>query len=304
MPSAFALCRSDYLYYRKLYYCPIWWSVPSINLTLIASCSQSCNAFWDEEAGISLSTSLMVPDSHALHGSNSHIAFDDPGIITEDAQQERDQETFTLHLQPIDPTQPTTPQDIPQPPQTSHSPQLSTTQVDTQMGPEFWSHWSSQQVQYCASLNTHSQYLSSLPHHLPRLSRNSGRLIVQVGRIANSMEQMRADNTQMQSNLQRILDDQQRQQQSLIQIIQHNQMINDNLSRMIANNTAANTQLTASLNNLSQSLSVLASHHATSSSGTMTPSHTPVHSPVRRSSRTRTNEPAHSSAPSTHKKKH
>ncbi|XP_063801336.1 protein piccolo-like isoform X2 [Pseudophryne corroboree] len=129
----------------------------------------------------------------------------DPAIITEDAQQERDQETFTLHLQPIDLTQTTTPQDIPQPPQTSHCPQLSTTQVDTQMGPEFWSRWSSQQAQYCASLNTHSQYLSSLPHHLPRLSRNSGRLIVQVGRIANSMEQMRADNTQMQSNLQRIL---------------------------------------------------------------------------------------------------
>ncbi|XP_063810772.1 uncharacterized protein LOC135038975 [Pseudophryne corroboree] len=178
----------------------------------------------------------------------------DPAIITEDDQQERDQETFTLHLQPIDPTQPTTPQDIPQPPQTSHSPQLSTTQVNTQMGTEFWSRWSSQQAQHYACLTTHSQYLSSLPHHLPRLSRNSGRLIVQVGRIANSMEQMRADNSQMQTNLQRILDEQQRQQQSLIQIIQHNQMINDNLSRIIANNTAANTQLTASLNNISQSL--------------------------------------------------
>ncbi|XP_063808832.1 uncharacterized protein LOC135014878, partial [Pseudophryne corroboree] len=228
----------------------------------------------------------------------------EPPIMPEDAQQESDlQDKYTLHLQAIDPTQPTTPQDITQPPQTSHIPQLSPTPPQPQMAPEFWSSWATQQAQHYACLNTHTQYLASLPHHLPRLSRNSGRLIVQVGRIANSMEQMRADNSQMQANLQRIMDDQQRQQQALIQIIQHNQLINENLSRIIANNTAANTQLTASLNNLSQSLNVLASHQLSSSSGTITPSQTPVTSPVRRSSRTRTNEPSQYSAPSTQKKR-
>ncbi|XP_063789203.1 uncharacterized protein LOC134944503 [Pseudophryne corroboree] len=221
--------------------------------------------------------------------------------MAKDAQQESDQQdTYTLHLQAIDPTQTTTPQDIPQPPQTSHSPQLSPTPPQQQMAPEFWSSWATQQAQHYACLNTHTQYLASLPHHLPRLNRNSGRLIVQGGRIVNSMEQMRADNTQMQANLQRIMDEQQRQQQTLIQLIQHNQMINENLSRIIANNTAANTQMTASLNNLSQSLNVLASHQVSSSSGTTTPSQTPVNSPVRRSSRTRPNEPGQASAPSTH----
>ncbi|XP_063771740.1 integrator complex subunit 3 homolog [Pseudophryne corroboree] len=228
----------------------------------------------------------------------------EPPIIPEDTQQETDlQESYTLHLQEIDPNQPTTPQDITQTPQTSHSPQLSPTRPQPQMGPEFWSSWATQQAQHYACLNTHSQYLASLPHHLPRLSRNSGRLIVQVGRVSNSMVQMRADNSQMHANLQRIMDDQQRQQQALIQIIQHNQLINESLSRIIANNTAATTQLTASLNNLSQSLNVLASHQLSSSSGTTTPSQTPVTSPVRRSSRTRTNEPSQSSAPSKQKTK-
>ncbi|XP_063795486.1 uncharacterized protein LOC134957463 isoform X2 [Pseudophryne corroboree] len=228
----------------------------------------------------------------------------EPAIMPEDAQQESvQQDAYTLHLQPIDDTQPTTPQDIPQPPQTSHSPQLSTTPGQTPMGPEFWSGWAKQQAQNYACLNTHSQYLACLPHHLPRLARNSGRLIVQVARIANSMEQMRADNCQMQANLVRIMDEHQRQQQSLIQIIQHNQIINDNISRIIASHTAANTQLTASLNILSQSLNVLAAHQVSSSSGTTTPNQTPVQSPVRRSSRTRSNDPGQSSAPSTHTKK-
>ncbi|XP_063788725.1 polycystin-1-like protein 3 [Pseudophryne corroboree] len=135
----------------------------------------------------------------------------EPPLMAEDSQQESDQQdTYTLHLQAIDPTETTTPQDIPQPPQTSHSPQLSPTPPQ-QMAPEFWSSWATQQAQHYACLNTHTQYHASLPHHLPRLSRNSGRLIVQVGRIANSMEQMGADNTQMQANLQRIME--QRQQQ-------------------------------------------------------------------------------------------
>ncbi|XP_063812558.1 uncharacterized protein LOC135050218 [Pseudophryne corroboree] len=228
----------------------------------------------------------------------------EPPIMVEDAQQESDQQpTYTLHLQPIDPTQPTTQQDITQIPQTSHSLQLRPTPPQQQMAPEFWSSWATQQAQHYACLNTHTQYLASLPHHLPRLSRNSGRLIVQVGRIANSMEQMRADNSQMQANLLRIMDEQQRQQQALIQIIQHNQLVNENLSRIIASNTATNTQLTASIHNLSQSINVLASQQISSSSGTTTPSQTPVTSPVRRTSRTRANEPGQSSAPSTHTKK-
>ncbi|XP_063797946.1 uncharacterized protein LOC134965429 [Pseudophryne corroboree] len=224
--------------------------------------------------------------------------------MVEDAQQESDQQpTYTLLLQPIDPTQPTTQQDITQTPQTSVSPQLMPTTPQQQMTPDFWNSWATQQAQNYACLNTHTQHLASLPHHLPRISRNSGRLIAQVGRIANSMEQMRADNSQMLANLTRIIDEQQRQQQALIQIIQHNQVVHENLSRIIASNTATNNQLNASIHNLSQSINVLASQQVSSSFGTTTPSQTPVTSPIRRSSRTRATEPGQSSAPSTKKKK-
>ncbi|XP_063798301.1 uncharacterized protein LOC134965851 [Pseudophryne corroboree] len=226
----------------------------------------------------------------------------DPAIMSDDGQQDRAQETFTLHLQPIDPTQANMAQDIPQQPQASQTQQMSSTPGTMQTDQEFWSGWASHQAHHSACLTTQIQHLSSLPHHLPKVSRNSARLIVQVGRIANTMEQMRADNSQMQANHQRIMDEQQRQHQTLIQIIQHNQVINDNLSRIIANNTAAYTQLTASLNILSQNLSVMGQHHVTSSSGTTTPSQTPVQSPVRRSSRSRTHEPPQASAPSTQKK--
>ncbi|XP_063784791.1 transcription factor SPT20 homolog [Pseudophryne corroboree] len=225
----------------------------------------------------------------------------EPPIMVEDAQQEPDQQpTFRLHLQPIDPTQPTPQQDIPQ---ASVSPQLIPTPPQQQMSPDFWNSWATQQVQNSAYLNTHTQHLASLPHHLPRISRNSGRLIVQVGRIATSMEQIRVDNTQMLANLTRIIDEQQRQQQTLIQVIQHNQVVNESLSRIIASHTATNIQLNASIHNLSQSITVMAAQQVTSSSGTTTPSETPVTSPVRRSSRTRANDPGQTSAPSTHKKK-
>ncbi|XP_063775319.1 phosphatidylinositol-glycan biosynthesis class X protein [Pseudophryne corroboree] len=225
----------------------------------------------------------------------------DPTIMAEDDQQEPDQQpTFTLHLTPVDPTQPTQQQDMPQ---ASVRPQLIPTPPQQQMSADFWTSWATQQVQNTAYLNTHTQHLASLPHHLLRISRNSGRLIVQVGRIATSMEQIRADNTQMLSNLTRIIDEQQRQQQALIQVIQHNQVVNETLSRIVASNTATNNQLNASIHNLSQSITLMAAQQASSSSGTTTPSQTPVTSPVRRSSRTRPSDPAQTSAPSTQKKK-
>ncbi|XP_063800584.1 uncharacterized protein LOC134968903 [Pseudophryne corroboree] len=243
-----------------------------------------------------ISTVLAQPPEAILASPQSEEPqspqLSDPDIMTQDTQQETDlQQTFTLHLQAIDNNQPTTPADISPPPQTTPTPQLSPTPPQPQMGPEFWSSWATQQAQNYACLNTHSQYLSSLPHHLPRLSRNSGRLIVQLGTVANTMEQMRADNSQLIASFQRIMDEQHRHQQALIQIIQNNQLITESLSRIIANNTAATTQLTASLNNLSQNINVLASQHQSSSSGTTTPSQTPVTSPVRRSSRTRPNVP-------------
>ncbi|XP_063775687.1 uncharacterized protein LOC134911378 [Pseudophryne corroboree] len=204
--------------------------------------------------------------------------------MPQDTQQETDlQQTFTLHLQAIDNNQPTASAVITPPPQTSPTPQLSPTPPQPQMGPEFWDSWATQQAQNHACLRTHSQYLASLPHYLPRLSRNSSRLIVQLGRVANTMEQMRADNSQLIASFQRIIDEQHRHQQALIQIIQNNQFITESLSRIISNNTAATTQLTASLNNLSQNINVLASQQQGSSSGTTTPSQTPVTSPVRRS---------------------
>ncbi|XP_063786457.1 uncharacterized protein LOC134935116 [Pseudophryne corroboree] len=221
----------------------------------------------------------------------------DPDVMPQDTQQETDlQQTYTLHLQAVDPNQPPTPADITPPPQTTPTQQVSPTPPQPQMGQDFWSSWTTQQAQHYACLQNHSQYLASLPHHLPRLSRNSGRLIVQLGRVANSMEQMRADNSQMIGSFQRIMDEQNRQQQVLIQLIQNNQMITESMSRIVANNTAATTQLTASINNLSQNINLLAAQQQGSSSGTTTPSQTPISSPVRRSSRTRPNVPTESSA--------
>ncbi|XP_063819297.1 uncharacterized protein LOC135057337 [Pseudophryne corroboree] len=227
----------------------------------------------------------------------------DPAIMSDEGQQSHGQETYTLHLQPIDQTQANMTEDNPVQPQASQTQQMTSTPGTSQIPPEFWSSWAAQQAHHSACLNTQTQHLSSLPHHLPKVSRNSARLIVQVGRIANTMEQMRADNSQMQATHQRIMDEQLRQHQTLIQIIQHNQVINDNLSRTIANNTAAYTQLTASLNILSQNFSAMAQQHVATSSSTTTPTQTPVQSPVRRSSRSRTHEQPQASAPSTQKKK-
>ncbi|XP_063791691.1 uncharacterized protein LOC135057940 [Pseudophryne corroboree] len=227
----------------------------------------------------------------------------DPAIMSDEGQQSHGQETYTLHLQPIDQTQANMTEDNPVQPQASQTQQMTSTPGTSQIPHEFWSSWAEQQAHHSACLNTQTQHLSSLPHHLPKVSRNSARLIVQVGRIANTMEQMRADNSQMQATHQRIMDEQLRQHQTLIQIIQHNQVINDNLSRTIANNTAAYTQLTASLNILSQNFSAMAQQHVATSSSTTTPTQTPVQSPVRRSSRSRTHEQPQASAPSTQKKK-
>ncbi|XP_063779833.1 uncharacterized protein LOC134929319 [Pseudophryne corroboree] len=216
-------------------------------------------------------------------------------------QQEQDQQaTYTLNLTPVVQTQPTQPQDIPQ---ASITPQLLQAPPQQQVPDDFWASWTSQQTQNNACLTAHTQHLASLPHHLPRISRNSGRLIVQVGRIATSMDQIRADNNQMLAHLTRIIDEQQRQQQTLIQLIQHNQLVNESLSRIVASHTATNNQLNASIHNLSQNISLMAAQQVSSSSGTTTPSQTPVTSPVRRSTRTRASDPAQSTAPSTHKRK-
>ncbi|XP_063813086.1 uncharacterized protein LOC135050547 [Pseudophryne corroboree] len=245
-----------------------------------------------------ISTVLAKPPEAILASPQTREPQSDPDIRPQDTQQETDlQQTFTLHLQAIDNNQPTTPADITPPPQTTPTHQLSPTPPQPQVGPEFWSSWATQQAQNYACLNT-SQYLARLPHHLPRLSRNSGRLIVQLGRVANTMEQMRADNSQLIASFQRIMDEQHCHQQALIEITQNNQLITESLSRIISNNTAATTQLTASFNNLSQNINVLSSQQQSSSSGTTTPSQTPVTSPVRRSSRTRPNVPSQSSAAS------
>ncbi|XP_063819377.1 uncharacterized protein LOC135057416 [Pseudophryne corroboree] len=180
----------------------------------------------------------------------------EPTFMPDVDQQEPDQQaTYTLHLTPVVPTQATQPQDIPQP---SISPQLLQAPPQQQMSADFWSSLATQQSQNTACLNAHTQHLASLPHHLPRISRNSGRLIVQVGRIATSMEQIRTDNTQMLANLTRIIDEQQRQQQALIQLVQHNQVVNESLSRIVASHTASNNQLNASIHNLSQSITLMA----------------------------------------------
>ncbi|XP_063788944.1 uncharacterized protein LOC134944294 [Pseudophryne corroboree] len=211
----------------------------------------------------------------------------EPTLMPDVGQQEQDQQaTYTLNLTPVIPTQPTQPQDIPQ---ASITPQLLQAPPQQQVPDDFWSSWTTQQTQNNACLTAHTQHLASLPHHLPRISRNSGRLIVQVGRIATSMDQIRTDNNQMLAHLTRIIDEQQRQQQTLIQLIQHNQVVNESLSRIVASHTATNNQLNASIHNLSQNISLMAAQ-VSSSSGTKTPSQTPVTSPVCRSSRTRASE--------------
>ncbi|XP_063797803.1 uncharacterized protein LOC134965230 [Pseudophryne corroboree] len=123
----------------------------------------------------------------------------EPSLMANVDQQGQDQQaTITLQLTPVDPSQPIQLQDIPQ---ASMSPQLAQAPPQTQIPDDFWASWTSQQAQSNASLTAHTQHLASLPHHLPRISRNSGRLIVQVGRIATSMEQIRADNNQMLAHL-------------------------------------------------------------------------------------------------------
>ncbi|XP_063774356.1 probable basic-leucine zipper transcription factor R [Pseudophryne corroboree] len=205
-----------------------------------------------------------------------------------EAQQESEQqETYTLHLQAIDVNQPTTPQESTPPPQISPHLQLRQTTTPQQPDPSFWVTWNQQQAQNIDCLCTHTQYLASLPHHLPRLYRNTSRLNVQICRVANSMEQMRADNSQLIVTFQRIMDEQHRHQQALIQLIQNNQITSETMSRIIDNNTTATTQLTATLANLSQNINLLAQHQQGSSSGTNTPTQTPISSPVRRSIRTR-----------------
>ncbi|XP_063775404.1 uncharacterized protein LOC134910942 [Pseudophryne corroboree] len=142
-------------------------------------------------------------------------------MSAEDQQGPEQQPSFTLQLTAVDPSMPIQLQDIPQP---SSSPQLPQAPPPSQIPDDFWASWTSQQAQSNATLTQHTQHLASLPHHLPRISRNSGRLIVQVGRMATSMEQIRAENSQMNANLSRIIDEQQRHQQALVQIIQHNQV--------------------------------------------------------------------------------
>ncbi|XP_063819189.1 uncharacterized protein LOC135057226 [Pseudophryne corroboree] len=217
-------------------------------------------------------------------------------MSADDQQGPEQQPSFTLQLTAVDPSIPIQLQNIPQP---SSSPQLAQAPPPSQIPDDFFASWTSQQAQSKATLTQHTQHLASLPHHLPRLSRNSGRLIVQVGRMATSMEQIRAENRHMNGNLSRIIDEQQRHQQALVQIIQHNQVVNEALSRIVASHTATNTQLIASLNNLSSNIAIMGAQQVTSSSGTTTPVQTPVTSPVRRSARARASEPA----PSTHKRK-
>ncbi|XP_063786118.1 uncharacterized protein LOC134934667 [Pseudophryne corroboree] len=201
----------------------------------------------------------------------------DAEIMPQDTQQGTDlSETFILQLQPIDPTQPTMPPISTPPPQRSPTPQLTPTTPQPQpLDQAFWDSWTTQQGHNLDCLCTHSQYLASLPHHLPRLSRNTSRLNVQISRMANTMEQMRAHNSQLILSYQRIMDEQHRHQQALIQIIQNNQLINESLSRIIENNTSATTQLNATLSNLSQNINLLATQQQGSSSGTTTPIQTP-----------------------------
>ncbi|XP_063819919.1 uncharacterized protein LOC135058161 [Pseudophryne corroboree] len=203
-----------------------------------------------------------------------------------EAEQESEhQETCTLYLQAIDVNQPTTPQESTPPTQISPHPQLRQTTPPQQHDPSFWVTWNQQQAQNIDCLRTHT--LASLPHHLPRLCRNTSRLNVQLCRVANSLEQIRADNSQIIVTFQRIMDEQHRHQQALIQLIQKNQIISETMSLIIDNNTTATTQLTATLANLSQNINLLAQHQQGSSSGTNTPTQTPISSLVRRSSRTR-----------------
>ncbi|XP_063794096.1 uncharacterized protein LOC134949454 [Pseudophryne corroboree] len=234
-----------------------------------------------------ISTVLPQPPEHILESTQSQgphsPQLSEPDIMPPEAQQESEQETYTLQLQAIDVHQPSTPQESIPPPQMSPHPQLSQTIPPHQPEPSFWSTWNQQQAQNIDCLRTHTQYLACLPHHLPRLCRNTSRLNVQLCRVANSMEQMRAGNSQLIVTFQRIMDEQHRHQQALIQLIQSNQIISETMSRIIDNNTTATTQLTA---NLSQNINLLAQHQQGSISGTNTPTQTPISSPVRRSSRT------------------
>ncbi|XP_063775189.1 uncharacterized protein LOC134910745 [Pseudophryne corroboree] len=195
-------------------------------------------------------------------------------------------DTIMLEMHPvskgISPPAPvsTPPQQSTPPPQ--HSPTTPVTQGPDQV---FWTIWARQQATNEDCLRRHTQMFASLPSHLRRISRNLSRQNETNTRIANTMEIIRADITNVMGNLQRIMEEQHRQQQSYINILESNQMINESMSRIVDNQNAATRELNATLTNLNETLRSLQQQQTSSSSGTTTPNVTPVSSPPRRSTR-------------------
>ncbi|XP_063801369.1 uncharacterized protein LOC134969376 isoform X2 [Pseudophryne corroboree] len=219
-----------------------------------------------------------------------HLA-DDDSMPTDQHTLQTDA-TFVLDLRPLQTTPPSTVPVATPPQQTSPQPIMSPSTPLAQTEEQtFWSSWANHQRLNSECLQRQNQLLASLPHYMPRISRNLSREHLETRRVATCLEQMRAENSTMMTTLQRIMDDQMRLHQNYQHLLERNKSLTESLGRIIDNNTASNNQLNATLSNLSHNISILHSQQVSTSSGTTTPINTPVTSPIRRSSRSRAHVP-------------
>ncbi|XP_063819933.1 bromodomain-containing protein 4-like [Pseudophryne corroboree] len=239
---------------------------------------------------VSLVPPLQILDTPPRRQPHSpHLDYSSTGtsIPTQQQQHSDMDETIILQMQPViegisHPAPVSTPpqQNTPPPPQDS-----PTTPVAQGPDQVFWDSWATQQTNNQDCLRRQTQIFSSLPSHLRRISRNISRQNEPTMRIANTMKIMRADNTHVMGNLQRIMEEQHRQQQSYINILENNQMTNESITRILENQNAATRELNATLTNLNETLRSQHQQQPSSSSGTTTPIILPVYSPLRRSTR-------------------
>ncbi|XP_063775655.1 uncharacterized protein LOC134911328 isoform X2 [Pseudophryne corroboree] len=234
--------------------------------------------------------SQLLAPSPTREAESPHLA-DDDSMPTDQHTLQTDA-TFDLDLRPLQTTQPSTVPVATPPQQTSPQPIVSPSTPLAQTEEQtFWANWANHQRLNSDCLQRQNQLLASLPHFMPRISRNLSREHLETSRVATCLEQMRAENSTMMTTLQRILDEQMRQHQNYLHLLERNNSLTESLGRIIENNTASNNQLNATLTNLSHNISALHSQQASTSSGTTAPINTPVTSPIRRSSRSRPHVP-------------
>ncbi|XP_063801373.1 uncharacterized protein LOC134969376 isoform X4 [Pseudophryne corroboree] len=273
------------------------WSAEAESRRSVENLPYTGQALFEEALDVLISTATAVSQRRAGHSSRTNVAQEDAGA-TDDDSMPTDQHTlqtdatFVLDLRPLQTTPPSTVPVATPPQQTSPQPIMSPSTPLAQTEEQtFWSSWANHQRLNSECLQRQNQLLASLPHYMPRISRNLSREHLETRRVATCLEQMRAENSTMMTTLQRIMDDQMRLHQNYQHLLERNKSLTESLGRIIDNNTASNNQLNATLSNLSHNISILHSQQVSTSSGTTTPINTPVTSPIRRSSRSRAHVP-------------